>query len=65
MVRGGLPLINLLFLDFFQKNLHWEIIKSGIVTGTIVMVITLIAYYYTKETFHKDLNYLEGEEMLP
>jgi hypothetical protein len=65
MVRGALPLINLLFLDFFQKNLHWEIIKSGIVTGTIVMVITLIAYYYTKETFHKDLNYLEGEEMLP
>src|ERR1035437_1668939 len=65
MVRGALPLINLLFLDFFQKNLHWEIIKSGIVTGTIVMVIALIAHYYTKETFHKDLNYLEGEEMLP
>ncbi len=65
MVRGALPLINLLFLDFFQKNLHWEIIKSGIVTGILVMAITLLAYYYTKETFHKDLNYVEGESPLP
>ncbi len=64
MVRGALPLINLLFLDFFQKSQHWTIIKSGIVTGTIVMFITLIAYYYTKETFHKDLNYLEEETPL-
>ena len=59
MVRGSLPLINLLFLDFFQKNQHFTIIKSGIITGSIVMFITLVAYYYTKETFHKDLNYLE------
>ena len=59
MVRGALPLINLLFLDYFQKSQHFTIIKSGIITGAIVMFITLIAYYYTKETFHKDLNYLE------
>jgi len=65
MVRGALPLINLLFLDFFQKNLHWEIIKSGVITGIIVMAITLIAYYFTTETFHKDLNYVEGESPLP
>ena len=64
MVRGSLPLINLLFLNYFQKGLHWEIVKSGIVTGVIVMIITLVAYYYTKETFHKDLNYLEGEEVV-
>ena len=61
MVRGALPLINLLFLDFFQKSMDWQIVKSGIVTGVIVMAITLIAYYFTKETFHKDLNYIEGE----
>ncbi len=61
MVRGALPLTNLLFLDFFQRNLQWEILKSGMVTGIIVMVITLIAYYFTTETFHKDLNYIEGE----
>lgn len=65
MVRGALPLINLMFLDLFQKNWGWTLIRSGIVTGIIVMVITLIAFYFTEETFHKDLNYTEGEEMLP
>ena len=65
MVRGALPLMNLLFLDIFQKAWGWSLIQSGIVTGVIVIVIALIAAYYTEETFHKDLNYLEGEEMLP
>jgi len=59
MVRGALPLINLLFLDLFQKSWHWGLIKSAIVTGTLVMVITYIAYYFTEETFHKDLDFTE------
>ncbi len=65
MVRGALPLINLMFLGLFQKSWGWSLSKSGIITGVIVMVITLIAAYFTQETFHKDLNYIEGEEMLP
>lgn len=65
MVRGALPLINMMFLDLFQKSWNWPLIQSGIVTGVIALVITLIAFYFTEETFHKDLNYLEGEEMLP
>jgi MFS transporter, putative metabolite:H+ symporter len=65
MVRGALPLINLMFLNLFQKNWGWGLTKSGIITGVVVMTITLIAAYFTQETFHKDLNYLEGEEMLP
>ncbi|HTH30410.1 MAG TPA: MFS transporter [Lacibacter sp.] len=65
MVRGALPLINLMFLNLFQKNWGWGLTKSGITTGVIVMVITLVAAYFTQETFHKDLNYIEGEEMLP
>lgn len=65
MVRGILPLINLMFLDLFQKSWSWDIVKSGIVTGVIVIAVTLIAFYFTEETFHKDLNYLEPEEMLP
>lgn len=65
MVRGALPLINLMFLDLFQHSWKWPLIKSGIVTGVVVMVITFIAFYFTEETFHKDLNYSEGEEMLP
>lgn len=59
MVRGALPLINMLFLDVFQKSWGWSIIYSGIITGIIVMAITLVAAYFTEETFHKDLNYVE------
>ncbi len=59
MVRGALPLINLLFLNLFQKKWHWSLAQSGIVTGVIVMAITLVAFYFTEETFHKDLNYTE------
>lgn len=65
MVRGALPLINMLFLDVFQKSWGWDIVQSGIITGIIVMAITLVAAYFTEETFHKDLNYLEAEEMMP
>lgn len=59
MVRGALPLINMLFLTVFQKSWGWDIVKSGIVTGVIVMSITLIAAWFTEETFHKDLDYVE------
>lgn len=59
MVRGALPLINMMFLDLFQKTWHWPLVKSGIVTGILVITVTLIAFYFTEETFHKDLNYVE------
>ena len=59
MVRGALPLINMMFLDLFQKTWGWDIIYSGIITGVVVMSVTLVAYYFTEETFHKDLNYVE------
>lgn len=65
MVRGSLPLINLLFKDFFQDRLHWGIVQAAVVTGIIVMSITLVAAWFTEETFHKDLNYLEVEETFP
>ena len=65
MVRGSLPLINLMFVDLFQKSWGWSLLKSGAVTGTIVMIVTLISAYFTEETFHKDLNYVEGEVALP
>lgn len=59
MVRGALPLINMLFLDVFQKGWGWSIVHSGILTGVLVMAVTLVAAYFTEETFHKDLNYVE------
>jgi putative MFS transporter len=59
MVRGALPLINLMFLNLFQQNWGWSLIQSGIITGVIIMCITLIAFYFTEETFHKDLDFVE------
>ena len=59
MVRGALPLINLLFKDIFQESWGWTLVNSAIVTGTMVMAITLVAARFTHETFHKDLNYVE------
>jgi hypothetical protein len=29
------------------------------------MAISFVAFYFTEETFHKDLNYVETTEMLP
>ena len=65
MVRGALPLINMMFLGLFQKSWGWDIVQSGIITGIIVMAITLVAAYFTEETFHKDLNYVEVDKMMP
>ncbi|MEN9548072.1 MAG: hypothetical protein RIR12_663 [Bacteroidota bacterium] len=59
MVRGSLPLINLLFVNVFQKNMGISFVNSAIITGSIVMLITLVAAYFTEETYHKDLNYIE------
>jgi MFS transporter, putative metabolite:H+ symporter len=59
MVRGSLPLLNILFKDIFQDKMHWDIVRSGIITGVIAVTIAIIAAYKTKETFHKDLNYVE------
>ncbi|MEI6583546.1 MAG: MFS transporter [Chitinophagia bacterium] len=60
MVRGALPLINWMFLDLFQKSYGYSLSSSGMITGAIVMGITLVAFYFTAETFHKDLNYIEA-----
>jgi hypothetical protein len=59
MVRGSLPLMNILFNSYFIKSLHWSMVKSGIVTAVIVVAVALIALIFTEETFHKDLDYVE------
>lgn len=59
MVRGALPLMNLLFKDYFQGSLHWTLIHSAVVTGLIVMLISFVALIFTEETFHKDLDFVE------
>jgi flagellin-like protein len=54
-----------MFLNLFQKSWGWSLTQSGVITGVIVIAVTLVAAWFTEETFHKDLNYLEGEELYP
>lgn len=56
MVRGSLPLMIVLF-RYLREGLGY--VKGGIITGAIIMVITIAAAYFTKETFSKDLMYVE------
>jgi MFS transporter, putative metabolite:H+ symporter len=61
MVRGSLPLLTILFYwlqRVFAGNPN-PYITAGWITGVVVMILTLIAAYFTEETFHKDLNYVE------
>lgn len=57
MVRGSLPLMLLLFKGL--QNLTNDYITAGWITGVIVMLISITAAYFTRETFGKDLNYVE------
>jgi len=56
MVRGSLPLIIILF-----KALRgpFDYVTAAWITGTIIMIITVVSAILSEETFHKDLNYLE------
>jgi MFS transporter, putative metabolite:H+ symporter len=62
MVRGALPLVILLFKGLRSSMGYLE---AGIVTGIVVMVIGLTAAIFSQETFGKDLNYVEGDEVIP
>ena len=59
IVRGSLYLMNLLFVNLLQGSLGWSLLQSAITTGIIVMIITLIAAFFTHETYGKELNYVE------
>jgi MFS family permease len=56
VVRGALPLIIILFKSL-RGSMSYA--NAGLVTGVIVMIIAIIATVNAKETFGKDLNYIE------
>jgi hypothetical protein len=58
MVRGSLTLVSLLFTQL-QKNTG-DYVRSGWITGIVVLIIGIISVMLVEETYHKDLNYLEG-----
>ena len=56
MVRGALPLMLLLF-NWLQN--YFSYIHSGLITGIIIMLVSVLAAVATEETFHKELSYVE------
>ena len=57
MVRGALPLIILIF--GWLRTITGNFITGAWLTGIIFFVPAIIAATYTKETFGKDLNFIE------
>jgi MFS family permease len=64
-VRGSLPIISAIFTAFklYFKNNNYSkdntLIYAAIITGIIVMAVSIYAASRMEETFHKDLNYVE------
>lgn len=56
MVRGSLPLLLLIF-NWLQHFTTYA--KAGLITGLVVMGVSIIAAYFSEDTFGKDLNYVE------
>ena len=58
MVRG---MLTVMILPMFKglRSITNDYVTGGWLTAIILMIITFVAIYYTRETFGKDLNYLE------
>ncbi len=59
MVRGMLAFFIIPMFKFFRGFDSIGYVNGAIITGAIIMLITVVAAYYSKETFGKDLNYVE------
>lgn len=56
MVRGSLVLVSWLFVAMQPSQGY---LKSGWITGIVVMVIAVVSLFFAEETYGKDLNYTE------
>jgi MFS family permease len=59
LVRGCLPLILLLFQFLRSEKIFADYITAAWVTGIIIMIIGFISAIFTKESFGKDLDFIE------
>ena len=57
-VRGGLVLISLLF-QWIRSINGIDFVTGGWITGIIVMLIAIAALVFTKETYGRDLDFIE------
>ncbi|MGL4596882.1 MAG: MFS transporter [Bacteroidia bacterium] len=58
-VRGGAVLITYGFQYLGTKGLGLHAVTSAIIVGVCVFTLALFALWKLKETYHKDLNYIE------
>lgn len=58
MVRGSLAVIVTPIFEWLQTKVNY--VQAGWITGIVVIVIGLIAVLLSEETYHKNLDYLEG-----
>ncbi len=61
-VRGSLPLIIIIYGFFRDQIFEGDILKSGMIVGLLLSVISLLALWKLKETFDTDLDYAEKEK---
>ncbi|MFA6189710.1 MAG: MFS transporter [Sulfuricurvum sp.] len=56
-VRGSVVPIT---LSFMALKGHYGFLPSAAIVGSVCFALALVALYYTHETFHKDLDYIEA-----
>jgi MFS transporter, putative metabolite:H+ symporter len=59
LVRGSLPLILLLFQWLRSPGVTGNYVTAAAFTGAVVVIIGLLSVIYTKETFGRDLEFVE------
>jgi putative MFS transporter len=59
-VRGSLPLIILIYSFFRDRLFEGDILKAGMIVGSLLSLFSLLALWKLKETFHVDLDYTES-----
>jgi predicted MFS family arabinose efflux permease len=59
LVRGCLPLILILFQFLRREGMTGNYVTGAWITGLIIMIIGFISVIYTRETFGKDLEFIE------
>ncbi len=59
LVRGCLPLVLLLFQLLRGEGFSGNYVTGAWLTGVIVMIIGFVSVVYTKETFGRDLEFVE------
>lgn len=59
LVRGFLPLMIILFQWLRSASVFNDFITGALVTGVVVIITGLISVMFTRETFGKDLDFVE------